>query len=278
MIEGNTILSRTASLAIDLNAAGSAPADGVTANDACDPDTGPNNLQNYPILTSATAGSGTTTVVGSLNSTASTNFLVQYFASPACHASGHGAGEVFLGSVAATTDATCNAAINVILPVTVPLGYVITATATDPGGNTSEFSVCVTVASPVTATTTTLTSSLNPSTFNQSVTFTATVTGSGPAPTGIVTFWDGLVSLGTGTLSGGVATLTTSALTIGSHLVRAAYGGDATNGPSSSTNLTQVINDLPAASSIPALDLVGLVALGVLLSCAGGLMIRKGIS
>lgn len=239
----NTILARTAALAIDLNAAGFYPPDGVTANDACDPDTGPNNLQNYPVLASATSAGGTIAIVGTLNSTASTAFTVQYFASPACHASGHGAGELFLGASTATTDAGCNVAISVSLPVAVPIGYVITATATDPNGNTSEFSQCVTVAGVVTSTTTTLTSSLNPTTFGQTVTFTATVAGSGPTPTGTVTFLDGAAALGTGTLNGsGVATFTTSALAVGSHSMTGSYGGDATDAVSTSPAVDQVVN------------------------------------
>jgi parallel beta-helix repeat protein len=240
----NTILARTAAaLAIDLNAAGFYPPDGVTANDACDPDTGPNNLQNYPVLASTTSAGGTIAIVGTLNSTASTAFTVQYFASPACHVSGHGAGEMFLGASTTTTDAGCNAAISVSLPVAVPNGWVVTATATDPSGNTSEFSQCVTVAGVVTPTTTTLTSSLNPSTFGQSVTFTATVTGSGPTPTGTVTFLDGVTTLGTGTLNGsGVATFTTLALAVGSHPMTGSYGGDATYAVSTSPAVNQVVN------------------------------------
>ena len=64
-------------------------------------------------------------------------------------------------------------------------------------------------------TTTAVTSSVNPSIFGQSVTFTATVSPVGPGagtPTGPITFLDGATPIGTGTLSGGVATLTTSAL------------------------------------------------------------------
>ena len=75
-------------------------------------------------------------------------------------------------------------------------------------------------------TTTTVTSSLNPSTFGQSVIFTATVTSAGGTPTGTVEFFDGATSLGTGTLNAsGVATLTTSSLTVGTHTITAQYGG-----------------------------------------------------
>ncbi len=89
---------------------------------------------------------------------------------------------------------------------------------------------------------TALTSSLNPSTVGQSVTFTATVTGTGGTPTGTVTFKDGTTTLGTGTLAGGVATFTTTALTQGSHPITAMYNGDPTFAVSTSTVLTQVVN------------------------------------
>jgi hypothetical protein len=75
---------------------------------------------------------------------------------------------------------------------------------------------------------TSLTSSLNPSQFGQSVTFTATVTGSGGTPTGAVTFKDGATNLATVPLNGsGTATLTTSALSVGTHAMTVDYSGDA---------------------------------------------------
>jgi len=79
-------------------------------------------------------------------------------------------------------------------------------------------------------TSTTVTSSVNPSVFGQSVTFTATVSAAGPGsgtPTGTVTFLDGGGSIGTGTLSGGVATFSTAALSVASHTITTSYGGDA---------------------------------------------------
>jgi autotransporter-associated beta strand protein len=84
---------------------------------------------------------------------------------------------------------------------------------------------------------TSLVSSLNPSTFGQSVAFTATVkdTGSGAAqtPTGTVQFMDGTTVLGTATLSASstgvaVATFTTGSLAVGSHSITAVYEGNAT--------------------------------------------------
>ncbi len=93
-------------------------------------------------------------------------------------------------------------------------------------------------------TTTTLTSSVNPSTPAQSVTFTATVTSAVAGTVGgTVTFKDGANTLGTPSAvgAGGVATLTTTALTVGSHNITAVYGGAGNYGPSTSAILVQVV-------------------------------------
>jgi hypothetical protein len=89
-------------------------------------------------------------------------------------------------------------------------------------------------------TTLTLTSSLNPSYYGDSVTFTATATSSTGTPTGTVTFYDGSTELGTGTLSSESATYTTSTLTVGSHTIKAVYGGDSSH-ESATATLTQVV-------------------------------------
>jgi hypothetical protein len=93
------------------------------------------------------------------------------------------------------------------------------------------------------STTTTLSSSLNPSTAGTAVTFTATVSSaSGNIPNGeTVTFRSGTTVLGTGALSGGVATIRVSTLPTGTDSVSAAYGGDATFSASSAA-LRQVVN------------------------------------
>jgi hypothetical protein len=95
----------------------------------------------------------------------------------------------------------------------------------------------------LTPTTTTLASSLNPSTVGTPVTFTATVTGS--SPTGSVNFTDGASSI-TGcaavALSGGSAQCATSALTQGTHSIVAKYSGDATHAVSQSAPLSQMVN------------------------------------
>ena len=103
-------------------------------------------------------------------------------------------------------------------------------------------------------TTTTLTSSANPSTPGQSVTFTATVAPvrvGGPAPTGTVTFFDGATILGTVALfSGSIATFSTSALTTGSHSITAVFAGDAATAPSTSASLTQVVSLLATETTL----------------------------
>ena len=74
-----------------------------------------------------------------------------------------------------------------------------------------------------------ITSSLYPSLAGQAVTFTATVTGTGAVPTGIVQFADGLQSLGSANLAGGRASVTTALTTVGVHNIFATYGGDGSN-------------------------------------------------
>jgi CSLREA domain-containing protein len=137
---GNSILSNSifsnTGLGIDLTPTG------VTANDACDADTGPNNLQNFPVLTLATAGAVNTTIQGTLNSTASTTFRIEFFANTSCDASGNGEGKTFLGATNVTTDGSCNANFSFSVPNAAINGSSITATATDPNNNTSEFSSC----------------------------------------------------------------------------------------------------------------------------------------
>jgi HYR domain-containing protein len=137
---GNSISSQ-GSLGIDLNDDG-----GVTPNDLCDMDGGANLSQNFPVLTSAQAAGGTTTIIGNLNSTQNTAFRIEFFSNNLCNNSGNGEGQMFIGSTNVTTPAAgCDAPISVTLSVAVPVGSFVTATATDPSNNTSEFSHCVLV-------------------------------------------------------------------------------------------------------------------------------------
>ena len=128
-------------LGIDLNN------DNATANDADDPDTGANNLQNFPEMVSATINGANLDVVYSIPSTAANSafpITAEFFL-----ADGSGAeGETYLGTHSYSEGTTPTA--------TVPnggavAGTKIVATATDGNGNTSEFSASVTVVSPLLA-------------------------------------------------------------------------------------------------------------------------------
>jgi hypothetical protein len=133
-IYGNSIHSN-GDLGIDLGD------DGMTSNDIGDGDSGPNDLQNFPVLSAVlTDGTGSATISGLINSTPNTNLRIQFYASSA----GGGEGERYLGAVSVTTDASGNFSINQTLAATVAAGEYITATATNPADSTSEFSVAVT--------------------------------------------------------------------------------------------------------------------------------------
>jgi len=147
-ILGNSIYSNSL-LGISLVSGSAFP----LANDACDVDTIPGNRgQNYPVITSAPIAAGSVTISGTLNSVASTTYRVEFFSSAAGDASGNGEGQTFLGFVNVTTDALCNASF-VSPAFAIPPGQTfITATATDPANNTSEFSVAFAAAAPPTPT------------------------------------------------------------------------------------------------------------------------------
>ena len=117
---------------------------GVTPNDPLDADTGGNGLQNFPVLESASPLGAMTRILGSLHSSPSSTFTLEFFASPSCDDSGFGEGRMYLGSSPAVTNAAGNFEFNLVLPISLPAGWVVTSTATsEPSGATSEFSACV---------------------------------------------------------------------------------------------------------------------------------------
>lgn len=138
-ILGNSIYGNSG-LGIDLGP------DGVTANDNNDGDSGANDLQNFPVLTSVATSGGNTRIQGTLNSTSGDWFRIEFFASPTGDASGYGEGRTYLGFTEVQTSGN-DATIDVTLTgVTVTAGYQVTATATRLNGGmgstplyTSEF-------------------------------------------------------------------------------------------------------------------------------------------
>ncbi|MBI3659973.1 hypothetical protein HY230_05820 [Candidatus Acetothermia bacterium] len=143
-ILGNTIFSNK-KLGIDLGR------DGVTQNDTLDPDTGPNNLQNFPVLTSAIADDKGVTISGTINTLANTTLRIEFFSNAACGPStptGYGQGALFIGFKEVTADDKGNADFTVVAQGSFSSSNVLTATATtDPGNDTSEFSQCIPIKS-----------------------------------------------------------------------------------------------------------------------------------
>jgi hypothetical protein len=140
---GNTISSNSifanGGLGIDLGD------DGVTLDDLFDADSGPNNLQNFPVITMVKSTSKGTAVQGVLDSNVNTTFRVEFFSNNACDPSGYGKGQTYLGFVMVKTNITGHVNFRDTLPVALTAGNFVTVTATDLANNTSEFSQCVAV-------------------------------------------------------------------------------------------------------------------------------------
>jgi hypothetical protein len=146
---GNAILSNSIfanqHLGIDLGG------DGVTPNHPGGLIPGPNGYENFPVLSSAVTSPSGTTAQGTLNAAASETFTIQFFSNTTPDPSGYGQGQTYLGSITVTTDASGNASFTASLPP-VAVGLAISATATDPAGNTSEFSQDITATAAPAAT------------------------------------------------------------------------------------------------------------------------------
>lgn len=136
-IVGNSIYGQLG-IGIDLGA------DGVTPNDTLDGDSGPNNSQNYPVITSATTDGSQVVLSGTVNTLASaTGLVLHFYATPSTGNVNRRDGRRYLGSTTVNTDASGNASFTgVTFSSNVAVGELITATATSSGanGSTSEFS------------------------------------------------------------------------------------------------------------------------------------------
>jgi IPT/TIG domain/S-layer homology domain len=139
-IRGNRIFNSTF-LGLDL-ADPVLGAEVITVNDPGDVDTGPNGLQNFPLITSIVPGSSTTHIDGRLNSMPTSAYSIDLFSNPACVRRPRAPleAETYLGTVDVATDGFGNATFSVDVPVVLSPGQVVTATATDSLGNTSELS------------------------------------------------------------------------------------------------------------------------------------------
>ena len=123
-----------------------------------------------------------------------------------------------------------------------PATYALTASyagdAADSPASSQPVAEVMTLASASVA----LASSLNPAGQGAQVVFTATATSNGGTPSGLVTFSDGTSVLGSAALNAaGIASFSTSSLSIGSHTITAAYGGDPYDAQASSAPMSEQV-------------------------------------
>ncbi len=163
-----------------------------TPNDPMDPDTGPNNLQNYPTLQSAQSGSGSTVIRGSLDSLPSTTFTIEFFSNTDIDPSGYGQGRTFIGSTSVTTDSSGHAVFVYTTATLVATGQFVSATATDPSGNTSEFAHDVLNVAPKSDLSVSMSVVPTTAVINGLLTYTVAVTNNGPDTANNVTLTDTL--------------------------------------------------------------------------------------
>jgi len=104
---------------------------------------GPNNMQNYPVITNAFGYSVSTIVLGKFNSLANRGYFIDVYRNIAADPSGYGEGQFYLGNVSVTTDGSGNATFAYTNSGGNYAGQYITTTATSAGGDTSEFGLAV---------------------------------------------------------------------------------------------------------------------------------------
>ena len=215
-IQANRI-SGNGGLGIDLGGTG------VTPNDAGDGDTGANTLQNFPVISSVVVNGGASTAQGTLNSLANTTYRIELFSNAACDLIGNGEGETFLGATDVTTDGSGNASFS----MNSGAATIVTATATDPSGNTSEFSACRTATAAVVDVSIAKTDSADPVVVGTPFAYTLTVLNTGPSSATNVVAIDTLPSGVSATL----ATSTRGGCTIAGNQVTVLYRRHAGAGP-----------------------------------------------
>ena len=212
---------------------------------------GANSLQSPPSLTAAVPGA-TTKISGSLTAAANTTYTLDVYASAAADSAGNVEGGRYLGATTVITNASGTVIFNsVTINAASTVGDLITATATDPSGNTSAFSA---IPSPavLSSTTTTITpdnNHLTGSTYGQMVTFAASVVsdlGTG-TPTGTVQFLIDNVNYGSAIqLVNGSASISLNSLTASTHTIEVDYtSNDATRYEDSIGTIQFLVNPVP---------------------------------
>ena len=150
--KGNSVRGNStfANGAIGINLAGGTETNGVTANDPGDGDTGPNFLQNFPVLATITSNGSDSTISGTFNSNAGQTYVLDFYDNDVAGVGGYGEGKTYIGSSTTITADGTNKAFSVtLLGVTLTENHFISATATrtsasdatGASGDTSEFSL-----------------------------------------------------------------------------------------------------------------------------------------
>ncbi len=272
LVLGNSIYANT-NLGIDLGG------DYVTYNDAGDGDTGANNFQNYPVLSRAVTNAAQTIITASLNSANNLTYRVELFDNPTNDPSGYGEGQTYLGFTDVTTDGGGNVSFTFTNPAALPLGHYLTATATAPDGNTSEFSFARKVVSANTLDlAVTLAESADPVPHFTNFTYTITATNYGPTNATAVfvtnrlssglTFVSAAASQGSAPQSAGVVTWNVGALAdgVGASLVITVHGNvTALESNSVVAVAAQVENDTSNNSAVETTS-IGIADLGMSLA------------
>lgn len=221
--------------------------------------TQPNPVQNPPVITMATQIGTSITIQGTLQSTPSTTFALEFFANPAADPT---EGRTFIGTADTTTDNTGQATFNINFANTIPSIEFLTATATDAANNTTAFSAAaqVLVGIAKTATQTVLSALPSPSVFGQLVTLHAVVTPSNPVanvPTGLVSFFLGANPVGTMPLGPPAAPnlapstdLAIPNLLPGNYPITAVYAGDANFTGSTSVVAALTVNPADTTTTL----------------------------
>ena len=197
---------------------------------------------------------GTFTSVGSAPNPSTFGQAVKFTAAVVSQTSGTPTGTVTFKHGATTLGSASLAGGKASITTAALPGGVNAVTATY-GGSTNYLSSAGAVNQTVNpaVTSTALTSSLNPSTYGKSVTFTASVSsGVAGTITGTVTFKDGAASIGSATIVAGKAALTTAALTGGTHSITAHFNGSANFAASTSAAVSEKVNKVATTAKLTA--------------------------
>ncbi len=147
-LDNNAIYGNSA-LGIDLRPVGEVGSK-VTPNDPLDADTGPNGLQNFPVITAAKVNAnGSIRVDFTLDSKPNTTFYVSAYANPTCHAKGNGEGRYYGANAPVSSNGNGHATGTITVPTPLPVGWnagaFVALLAHESVDGTSEFSACAQV-------------------------------------------------------------------------------------------------------------------------------------